>query len=452
MQREVLQIEKPETRPSTTHESERLIIEGGSRLEGSISAGGSKNTVLPLMTGALLASGRTTIYNISVLHDVWTLAEALRTLGCTITYDPDHDPNTPETMVIDATTVDRSEPPPELVNAMRASFYLLGALLSRCGKARVGLPGGDAWGARPVNLHLEGLKAFGAEIDIEGATVSATAPGGRLAGGTFHLEPSSVGATVNLLLGAVLAKGGSRITNAAMEPDVVVFGEMLRAMGAQIEGLGTPRIEIQGVEELHPVVFRNTSDRIEVGTYMIAGAMAGSPEKGIRITNAEPEHLGSAFTEALMEAGVTFNSGQSWIEVIPPERLKAVPITTAIYPGFPTDLQAQWTAMMTCAEGASTVTDPIYPERFQHVPEMKKMGARIDVVGNTARINGCVLRGAEVEAADVRAGVALALAGLVAEGRTSIGGLHHLDRGYEKLEQKLAGLGASVHRERVTSS
>jgi len=452
MPNEVLQIERPGARPSTTHKSERLVIDGGSRLEGTISAGGSKNTVLPLMTGALLAPGRTTIYNISVLHDVFTLAEALRTLGCTIAYDPDHDPNTPETMVIDATTVERCEPPPELVNAMRASFYLLGALLSRCGKARVGLPGGDAWGARPVNLHLEGLKAFGAEIDIEGGTVSAVAPGGRLAGGTFHLEPSSVGATVNLLLGAVLARGSSRISNAAMEPDVVVFGEMLRAMGARIEGLGTRVLEIEGVEELHPVVFRNTSDRIEVGTYMIAGAMAGVPGKGIRITNAEPEHLGDAFIEAFTATGATFTAGQTWIEVIPPERLQAVSITTAIFPGFPTDLQAQWTAMMTCADGSATVTDPIYPERFQHVPELNKMGARIEVVRNTARIRSCLLRGAEVEAADVRAGVALALAGLVAEGKTSIGGLHHLDRGYEKLEQKLAGLGASVHRERGSGS
>ncbi len=436
------------TRPSKTHPSERLIVEGGGKLRGMIAAGGSKNTVLPLMAAALLAPGRSTIYNVSVLHDVWTLADAMLSLGVGYDYDPDHDPNTPETLVIDATDVAGWEPPAELVSAMRASFYLLGALLGRCGEARVGLPGGDAWGARPVNLHLEGLKALGAEISIEGPTVYARAPGGRLTGGTFRMEPSSVGATINVLLGAVRARGTSRISNAAAEPDVVVFGEMLRAMGAHIDGLGTRTIEIEGVDVLHPVVYRNASDRIEVGTYMIAAAMAGEPGVGLRISNAEPDHLGNAFTDAFRATGAHFNSGASWIEVIPPEKLDTVSVTTGVYPGFPTDLQAQWTALMTQADGVSTVTDPIYPERFQHVPEMKKMGAKIEVSGNSARIEGGKLHGAKVEAADVRAGVALVLAGLCADGTTEVGGLHHLDRGYERLEQKLINLGAPVRRER----
>ncbi|HET6569374.1 MAG TPA: UDP-N-acetylglucosamine 1-carboxyvinyltransferase, partial [Rhodothermales bacterium] len=368
MQTELTRTRKPKAQPSKTNDSERLIVEGGSRLRGSIAAGGSKNTVLPLMTGALLAPGRSTIYNVSVLHDVWTLADALESLGCTYTYNPDRDPNTPETLVVDATHVNGHEPPVALVNAMRASFYLLGALLGRCGKARVGLPGGDAWGARPVNLHLQGMKAFGAEIEIEEGAVTAVAPGGRLRGGNINLEPSSVGATVNLLLAAVRARGSSRITNAAREPDVVVFGEMLRAMGARINGLGSDVLEIEGVDELHPVVFRNASDRIEVGTYMIAAVLAGEPGRGVRITNAEPDHLGNAFLDAFRCTGAGFNAGASWIEVVPPERIRPVPITTAPYPGFPTDLQAQWTVMMTRASGPAIVTDPIYPERFQHVP------------------------------------------------------------------------------------
>jgi UDP-N-acetylglucosamine 1-carboxyvinyltransferase len=435
--------------PSRTPSSVRLVIEGGHALHGTLPVGGSKNTGLMLMAATLLAPGRTTIENMSVLHDVWTLAAALRSLGCHIEYDPDHDPTTPETLVVDATQLTRTDPPAELVSALRASFYLFGALIGRSGEARVAMPGGDAWGKRPVNLHLEGLKAFGAEIDTEGATAIARVPGGRLHGGSFHLEPSSVGATVNLMLAAATARGGSRITNAAQEPDVVVLGEMLQAMGARIEGLGTATIEMEGVPDLSPVTFHNAPDRIEAGTYMIAAALSGQPGAPLRVAGAVPDHLGDSFLNDFVQTGAVIETGPDWIEVTAPEHLNPVSITTAPFPGFPTDLQAQWIVFMTCARGQARVTDPIYPERFQHVPELNKMGAVINRADNTALISGSRLHGASVEAADVRAGVALVLAGLVAKGTTTVTGLHHLDRGYERLEQKLSAAGAVLHREDV---
>jgi UDP-N-acetylglucosamine 1-carboxyvinyltransferase len=331
---------------------------------------------------------------------------------------------------------------------MRASFYMLGALMGRCGEAKVSLPGGCAWGPRPVDLHIEGMKAFGADIELEEGYVIASAPGGRLDGGRFRLEPSSVGATINLLLGAVTARGGSRIENAAMEPDVVAFGEALKAMGAQIDGLGTRTIEIQGVDGLNPITYRNTPDRIELGTYMIAAAIAGSPGDPIRITDGHHPHLGHAFKEAFKQTGTHVEYEPDVVTVAAPDTLQPVSITTDVYPGFPTDLQAQWTVLLACANGTASVTDTIYDDRFKHIPELQRLGVDVSVKGNTATVHGGQpIKGAKVMSTDLRASVSLVLAGMVAEGHTDVLRIYHLDRGYEDLEGKLSNAGIGIKRE-----
>ena len=424
---------------------DKLVIQGRQPLGGTLPVSGSKNTALPLMAAAVMGHGTTTLQNIPDLRDVFTFSNVLRITGCHVRFDPEAGD---EAMTIDASRVDHPEAPYELVKKMRASFYMLGALLGRCGKARVSLPGGCAWGPRPVDLHIDGMKAFGAEIDLDEGYVVATAPGGRLPGGTFRLEPSSVGATVNLLLAASTARGGSRIENAAREPDVVTFGEALQAMGAQIDGLGTSTIEIEGVDGLEPVTFANAPDRIELGTFMIAAAIAGAPGETIRISNADPSLLGKTFVEKFRETGVSFHLGPDYVDVTAPETIHPVSIETGIYPGFPTDLQAQWTVLMTQAEGTSEITDTIYLDRFKHVPELERMGIRARVRGNTVTVEGGrPLQGAKVMSTDLRGSVSLVLAGMVAEGTTDVLRVYHLDRGYENLEGKLAGVGAQIRRE-----
>ncbi|MEM0964405.1 MAG: UDP-N-acetylglucosamine 1-carboxyvinyltransferase, partial [Bacteroidota bacterium] len=283
---------------------DKLVIHGGQPLRGSIHVGGSKNTALPLMAAAILGNGKTTIHNIPVLKDVATFSNVIRVTGCTVDWAPDTDPSTPEHITINAAGIHHFEAPYDLVKQMRASFYMLGALLGRGGKARVSLPGGCAWGPRPVDLHLKGMQALGATVEEEGGYVIATAPAGGLPGGRMRFEPVSVGATINVLLAAVTANGESVLENVAAEPDVVVFGEMLQAMGAQIEGLGTGTIRVQGADQLHAVEFTNCPDRIELGTYMIAAALSTPAGETFRITGAEPEHLGPAFTEAFRQTGV----------------------------------------------------------------------------------------------------------------------------------------------------
>ena len=424
---------------------DKLVIQGQRPLSGTLPVSGSKNTALPLMAAAVLGGGATTLENVPVLRDVFTFSNVLRITGCRVRFDPEAGD---EAMTLDASNIDHPEAPYELVKKMRASFYMLGALLGRCGKARVSLPGGCAWGPRPVDLHIEGMKAFGAEIELDEGYVVATAPGGRLPGGSFRLEPSSVGATVNLLLAASTARGFSRIENAAREPDVVAFGEMLRQMGARIDGLGTSTLEIEGVEALEPVTFTNPPDRIELGTFMIAAAIAGEPGETIRITRADPSLLGEAFVEKFRETGIAFDLGPDYVDVTAPEAIQPVSIETGIYPGFPTDLQAQWTVLMTQAEGTSEITDTIYLDRFKHIPELQRMGLRARVRGNTVRVEGGrPLQGAKVMSTDLRGSVSLVLAGLVAEGTTDVLRIYHLDRGYENLEGKLADAGAQIHRE-----
>ena len=422
---------------------DKFVIEGPSTLSGSLRVGGSKNTALPLMTAAVLANGTTTVTNVPNLRDVWTLSKVIGVTGPDVTVSPEDN-----SVTIDASVVDRPVAPYELVKKMRASFYMLGALIGRRGEARVSLPGGCAWGPRPVDLHIEGMKQFGAEIELDKGYVVAKAKGGRLAGGTFRMEPSSVGATVNLLLGAVTARGGSRIENAAREPDVVAFGEALKEMGAQIEGLGTRTIEIQGVDSLTPITVRNTPDRIEMGTFMILANMAGTPGEPFAITNGNHEHLGQAFKDYFAATGAGVEYTDDGAVVTPPETVTPVSIRTETYPGFPTDLQAQWTVMLATSDGEATVTDTIYDDRFKHVPELQRLGIDVKVNGNAAVVRGGnPIKGAQVMSTDLRASVSLVMAGILAEGRTDVLRIYHLDRGYEDLASKLRKAGATIQRE-----
>ena len=442
---------------------DKLVIQGGRPLSGTLHVGGSKNTALPLMAAALLADGESTIHNIPVLQDVFTFSNVLRVTGCRVTFEPDADPDTSESMTIDARDIHHLEAPYDLVKKMRASFYMLGALLGRAGEAKVSLPGGCAWGPRPVDLHIDGMKALGAEIREEAGYVIARAPGGRLKGGTMRFEPSSVGATINVLLAAVTAEGESVLENAAAEPDVVVFGEMLQAMGAQIEGLGTSTVRVQGVETLSPVEFTNCPDRIELGTYMMAAAIAAEPGDTITITGARPDHLGDDFTERFRETGVPFTFDGDTVTVTGVESIRPVSIETAPYPGFPTDLQAQWTVMMTQADGPSTVRDTVYTDRFKHIPEMRRLGADVRTQGDTVHVAGQApasgdgapphgMNGATVMSTDLRASVSLVLAGMVAEGETHVLRVYHLDRGYERLEQKLQNAGIAIERQQYSEA
>jgi len=459
--------DQPRRRPSIIHRTgrlrvrnlrfmDKLVLQGGRPLTGTIHVGGSKNTALPLMAAAILADGVTTLHNMPVLRDVHTFANVLRVVGCSVTYRPDNDPSTPDTMVIDARSVDHPEAPYDLVKQMRASFYMLGALLGRTGKARVSLPGGCAWGPRPVDLHIEGMKALGAEIELDRGDVVARARGGRLKGGRFRFEPVSVGATINVMLAAVMAEGESVLENVAVEPDVVVFGECLRQMGAQIDGLGTKTLTIQGVSRLDAVDFWNSPDRIELGTYMIAAVMAGEPGGTFEITGALAEHLGTDFPEAFRATGADFaaapetNGPHETITVRIPERIQPVSVVTSPYPGFATDLQAQWTVLMTQADGTAEIEDTIYTDRFKHIPELARMGAHCTVLDNKVIVKGHGrngLSGTTVMSTDLRASVSLVLAGMVAKGETHVLRVYHLDRGYEDLEGKLSKAGIAIERQ-----
>lgn len=422
---------------------DKLIIEGNHPLRGSLPVSGSKNTALPLMAAAILAEGVTTIQNVPNLRDVVTFAHVLRICGASVHFDTET-----HVLTVDASRVDYPEAPYDLVKKMRASFYMLGALLGRCGKARVSMPGGCAWGPRPVDLHLKGMEALGAKIELDQGYVVASADGDRLSGGVFTMEPSSVGTTINLLLAAVTARGGSRLENAAREPDVIVFGEMLQAMGAHIEGLGTSTLEVEGVDTLRPIEFRNAPDRIELGTFMIAAAISGVPGETVHITNADPDHLGDAFINAFAQTGTQFTLGKDYVDVIAPERIMPVSIETGVYPGFPTDLQAQWTVLLTQADGNARVIDRIYYDRFKHIPELRRMAANAIVVGNEVVVEGSNnLQGATVMSTDLRASVSLVLAGMVARGSTNVLRVYHLDRGYENLDGKLAAAGIQIRRE-----
>lgn len=421
---------------------DKLVIRGGRPLQGSLAVSGSKNTALPLMSAALLTDGVVRLTNIPDLKDIHTFRRVIEVTGTRVEHEP-----AAHRMVLDASTLTRAEAPYELVKRMRASFYMLGALLGRMGEARVSLPGGCAWGPRPVDLHIEGMKALGATIDLDQGYVVAKAPGGRLRGGRMTLEPSSVGATINILLGAALAKGSSVIENAAIEPDVVHFCQMLAKMGARIHGIGTRTLEIEGVDNLSGVDMPNCPDRIEMGTFMIAAAIAGKPGEPVRITGGDADHLGESFLESFRRTGATYEVDGDVMMVRAPEELRPVSIRTDIYPGFPTDLQAQWTILMARCSGNSKVHETVYPDRFKHIPELQRMGVNAIIVGDEVMIEGGkTIQGTNVMSTDLRASVSLVLAGMVAEGETHVLRVYHLDRGYERIEEKLMAAGIDIER------
>lgn len=418
---------------------DKFLIEGGTSLNGTLPISGSKNAALPLMAAALLAEGPVTITNVPVLNDIFTFHKVIAETGARISYDKEA-----QKLTIDPTSMDRFVAPYDLVRKMRASFYMTGALLGAAGVARVSLPGGCAWGPRPVNLHLEGFRAMGAEIEMDGGYVVARAPDGRLSGGSFTMTPSSVGATVNLVLAAVRAKGRTVIRNAAMEPDVANLCDNLIALGARIDGSGTPVLTIDGVDRIRAGSMNNTPDRIETGTFMIAAAML--PGSDLTLTGTMERDLGS-FVDVFRKLQTGLEFTETTIRVRSADRIPPVSIETAIYPGFPTDLQAQWATMMALADGKSSVTDHIYPDRFSYVPELVRLGARMERRDSTVVIQGGLpLKGASVMSTDLRASVSLVMAGLAARGQTEVLRVYHLDRGYETLEKKLNGAGARIRR------
>jgi UDP-N-acetylglucosamine 1-carboxyvinyltransferase len=415
---------------------DKLNIIGGKPLEGEVRISGAKNATLPILAGALLAEGPVTIGNVPHLQDVTTTIELLGRMGVSVTID--------ERMRIevDPSTIREYFAPYELVKTMRASILVLGPLLARFGRADVSLPGGCAIGARPVNIHVAGLQAMGADIHIEGGYIRARAQ--RLRGARLVLDTVTVTGTENLMMAATLAEGESVIENAAREPEVVDLAHFLIAMGAKIAGAGTDRIVIEGVKKLQGVRYDVLPDRIEAGTYLVAGAITGGH---VRIKNVRPEHLDAVIVK-LREAGATVDSGENWVEVdMRGRRPKAVDVRTAPYPAFPTDMQAQFAALDTVAAGVGTVVETIFENRFMHMLEMRRMGAEIRLEGNTAIIHGVDrLTAAPVMATDLRASASLVLAGLVAEGQTEIERIYHIDRGYETIEEKLAQLGARIKR------
>ncbi len=413
---------------------DKLVIEGGRTLKGSVKISGAKNGSLALIPATLLAPGVYHLYNTPTLRDVWTMSQLMNSLGAFCELN-DHD------LFIDTNKINKFEAPYELVKKMRASFYVLGPLVARYGYAKVSLPGGCAWGPRPVDLHLKGLEKLGAEIEIEEGYVIAKAK--KLQGARFHFDISSVGATGNVLMASTLARGTTILTNAAIEPEITALARFLVKMGAKIDGIGTTTLCVEGVDELQPINENTIPDRIEAGTYLIAGAMT----KGeVEVTNINPYHLSSLLAK-LEETGCEIDVNQDKISLKMEDDPKPVDFITAPYPGLPTDLQAQWIAYMLSANGTSRVIDTIYPDRFKHVPELQRLGANIKMVDNSAIIEGkSILKGAPVMSSDLRCSASLVLAGLIAEGKTEVLRIYHLDRGYENIEKKFTSLGASIER------
>jgi UDP-N-acetylglucosamine 1-carboxyvinyltransferase len=413
---------------------DKFVIHGGKPLNGTVAISGAKNATLALIPATLLAGGVFRLRNTPLLRDVTTMSALLRSMGLSIEMNGD-------ILTLDTTTVNKFEAPYEHVKKMRASVYVLGPLLGRFGKAKVSLPGGCAWGPRPVNLHIEGMRKLGAEIDLKGGYIVAKAK--RLKGAKIHFDVSSVGATGNVMMAAVLAQGTTVIENAALEPEITFLAEFLVSMGASINGIGTTTLEIQGVDTLHPADVDTISDRIEAGTFLVAAAMTGGT---VTLTGVNPGHL-SAVIRKLEDTGCRLTSTDNTITIAAPAKVTPVDVTAAVYPGFPTDMQAQWTAFMAVASGTAVVTDTIYADRFKHIPELIRLGADIELKENSAIIRGVDhLTGAKVMSTDLRASASLILAGLIAENTTEVLRVYHLDRGYERIESKLRALGADIER------
>lgn len=414
-------------------------IKGGSALEGSVSISGAKNAALPIIFASLLTEGETTLLNVPNLQDIRTTIKVIEHLGATTDFDIEKN-----ILRINAKSISNGEVPYDLVKTMRASIYVMGPLLGRCGEADVSLPGGCAIGARPVDIHLSGFEALGAEINLEhGYVLSKTS---KLKGAPYKMPKISVGATINLIMGAVLAEGTTTLENCAMEPDVVDLGEFLNAMGADIRGLGTERIIINGVKSLKAIEYRVMPDRIEAGTYLIAGA---ATRGSVKVTDIVPEHIESLL-DTLEEMGYEVSRGSDWAKVETKTNCKdcsGVMVKTLPYPGFPTDLQAPIMSLMTTLSGISVVIETIFENRYTHVAELVRMGANITIEGNCAIIQGAEhLMSAPVMMSDLRAGAALIIAALAAKGETEIRRIYHSDRGYEKLCHKFSSLGADIRR------
>ncbi|WP_295387613.1 UDP-N-acetylglucosamine 1-carboxyvinyltransferase [uncultured Thiodictyon sp.] len=415
---------------------DKLLITGGGQLHGEVRASGAKNAALPILAATLLAEGPVTLTNVPRLRDIRTTLDLLGRLGAHLTQDADG------VVRGQPRTLTRFDAPYELVKTMRASILVLGPLVTRYGQADVSLPGGCAIGARPVNLHIDGLRAMGAEITVEGGYIRARAD--RLHGARLIFETVTVTGTENLLMAAVLARGETLIENAAHEPEVADLADFLIAMGAQIEGAGTDRIHIQGVDRLDGATFAVMPDRIETGTFLVAAAMTGGR---VRVVNTRPDCL-EAVLQKLRECGALIETGPDWIELdMQGRRPRAVDINTAPHPAFPTDMQAQFCALNSIADGVGVVAETVFENRFMHVPELQRMGADIRIDGHLAICRGVDhLTAAPVMATDLRASAGLVLAGLVAQGETLVDRIYHLDRGYDNIEAKLAGLGAVIRR------
>jgi UDP-N-acetylglucosamine 1-carboxyvinyltransferase len=416
---------------------DKLQIQGGLPLEGEVRISGAKNATLPILAGALLADDPVTVANVPHLNDVTTTVELLGRMGATVTI------NEKMSIEIDGSTVKECFAPYDLVKTMRASILVLGPLLARFGKADISLPGGCAIGSRPVNIHIAGMQAMGADITIENGYIRARTSG-RLKGARLVLDTVTVTGTENLMMAATLADGDTIIENAAREPEVVDLANFLIAMGAKIQGAGTDKILVKGVPRLRGTSYEVLPDRIESGTYLVAGAITRGT---VRVKNTRPDHLDAVLVK-LEEAGAKIGVGENWIEIdMRGRRPASVDVRTAPYPAFPTDMQAQFAALNTISSSVGTIIETIFENRFMHMLEMRRLGAEIRLEGNTAIIRGVEkLTAAPVMATDLRASASLVLAGLVAEGRTDVERIYHIDRGYEAIEEKLAQLGAQIRR------
>ncbi len=420
---------------------DKLIIRGGKSLAGTVTISGAKNAALPELCAALLTADTVTLHNVPALQDVTTMLKLIRNMGV----QAERSAADPYTVTLNAGALDAPEAPYELVKTMRASVLALGPLLARFGRARVSLPGGCAIGSRPVDQHIKGLQAMGAHIVVEHGYMLASLPEGqtRLKGANITTDMVTVTGTENFLMAAALAEGETILENAAQEPEIGDLAEMLIKMGAKIEGHGTSRIRIQGVERLHGCSHQVVADRIETGTFLCAVAAAGGD---VVLTHGRADHL-EVVIEKLRAAGAVVTAGAGFIRIQASGRMKAQSFRTTEYPGFPTDMQAQFMALNTVAQGASTVTETIFENRFMHVNEMVRLGAKIQIEGKVAVIEGIEkLSGATVMATDLRASASLVIAGLVADGETVVERIYHLDRGYDQMEAKLRGIGADIER------
>ncbi len=413
---------------------DKFMVKGPCRLSGRIEINGAKNAVLPIMAAALLTRGKCAIDNVPNLKDVQTMNELLRMLGAEVTFENG-------SLMIDTRNIKNYEAPYDLVRTMRASIYVLGPLVAAHGRARVSLPGGCAWGPRPIDLHLYAIEKLGARLKLEEGYIHASAD--KLKGAEIVFSMSSVGATAQAIMTAVLASGVTTLKNSAVEPEVTELARCLIEAGANIEGVGTSVIRIEGVDRIEPFHHRVIPDRIEAGTFAAAALATGGE---IELVGCDPAHMDAVF-EALRACGGVIEVSGDTVRVSGPEKLDATHVVTREYPGFPTDMQAQMIAVLACARGTSTVKDTIYPDRFTHVPELRRLGASIRLDGNIAVVKGVKkLGGAPVMATDIRASSALIIAAMAAEGTTEISRVYHIDRGYERIEERLRGLGAEIER------